>query len=61
MIQVPEKKSKLIKLLLKELGVIIETDTVKLASELNSMIKPGKKPSMNEIVKEVREVRAKRQ
>jgi len=59
MIQVPEKKSKLIKSLLKELGVIIETDSFKLAAELNSMIKPGKKPSMNEIVEEVRAVRAK--
>ncbi|WP_184544558.1 hypothetical protein [Mucilaginibacter sp. FT3.2] len=60
MIQVPEKKSKLIKSLLKELGVIIENDTFKLASELNAMIKPGKKPTMDEIVEEVRAVRAKR-
>lgn len=59
MIQIPEKKSKLVKSLLKELGVIIENDSFKLAKELNNMIKPGKKPSMDEIVKEVRAVRAK--
>jgi hypothetical protein len=49
----------LIKSLLKELGVIIENDTFKLASELNAMIKPGEKPTMDEIVEEVRAVRAK--
>jgi hypothetical protein len=59
MIQIPEKKSKLVKSLLKELGVIIENDSFKLAKELNNMIKPGKKPSMDEVVKEVRAVRAK--
>ncbi|MCS3734732.1 hypothetical protein [Mucilaginibacter dorajii] len=59
MIQVPEKKSKLIKSLLKELGVIIENDSFKLATELNAMIKRGKKPTMDEIVEEVRAVRAK--
>jgi hypothetical protein len=58
-IQIPEKKSKLIKSLLKELGAIIETDSFKLAAELNNMVKPGKKPSMDEITEEVRVVRAK--
>lgn len=59
MIQIPEKKSKLIKSLLKELGAIIETDSFKLAAELNNMVKPGKKPSMDEITEEIRAVRAK--
>jgi len=59
MIQVPNKKSRLVKSLLKELGVVIETDVLELARELNSMVGKGKKPSMNEIVKETREVRSK--
>lgn len=58
MIQVPEKKSKLVKSLLKELGVVIEPDIFKLAKELNNSVGKGKIPSMEEIVKEIRIVRA---
>jgi hypothetical protein len=58
MIQVPEKKSKLVKSLLKELGVVIEPDIFKLAKELNNSVGKGKKPSTEEIVKETRIVRA---
>ena len=57
MIQVPDKKSKLIKSLLKELGVIVEPNVFKLSEELNAMVNPGKKPSMKEIVTEIRHVR----
>lgn len=58
MIQVPEKKSKLVKSLLKELGVVIEPDIFQLAKELNNAVGKGKKPSMEEIVKEIYTVRA---
>lgn len=59
MIQIPDKKSKLVKSLLKELGVVIEPDLFKLSKELNRMAGNGGKPSMDEIVKETRAVRAK--
>lgn len=61
-INVPEKKSTLVKQLLKELGVTIENKTKaqQLAEEINKGIKPGIKPSLDEIVAEVREVRSKR-
>jgi hypothetical protein len=59
MIQIPDKKSRLIKSLLKELGVVIEPDVFELAKELDNMVMPGKKPSMEEIVKETRTVRTK--
>jgi hypothetical protein len=59
MIQIPEKKSSLIKSLLQELGVVIEPDTSNLASELDAMVKPGKKPTMEEIIEEIKSVRAK--
>lgn len=52
MIQVPEKKSKLVKSLLKELEVVIEIDTAALAKKLDSMMPSGPKPSMDEIVEE---------
>jgi hypothetical protein len=58
-IQVPEKKSKLIKSLLKELGAVIEPDLLKMSKELTGMVKAGAKPSMDEIVKETRDARAK--
>ncbi|BAU55509.1 hypothetical protein [Mucilaginibacter gotjawali] len=60
-INVPEKKSTLVKQLLKELGVTIENKTKAklLAEEINKNIKPGKKPSLDEIVAEVRDVRSK--
>ena len=59
MIQIPDKKARLVKSLLKELGVVIESNVFELARELNSMVGKGKKPSIEEIVKETREVRAK--
>ena len=61
-INVPEKKSTLVKQLLKELGVTIENKTKaqQLAEEINKSIKPGIKPGLDEIVAEVREVRSKR-
>jgi hypothetical protein len=61
-INVPEKKSTLVKQLLKELGVTIENKTkaTQLAEEINKNIKPGKKPSLDEIVAEVREMRSGR-
>ncbi len=61
-INVPEKKSTLVKQLLKELGVTIENKTKaqQLVEEINKNIKPGIKPSLDEIVAEVREVRSKR-
>jgi hypothetical protein len=59
-IQVPEKKSKLIKSLLKELGVVIESDVTTLAKKLDAMIPKGEKPSIDDIVAETRKVRASR-
>jgi hypothetical protein len=58
LIQVPEKKSKLVKSLLKELGVVVDDDIVKMAKRLNKMVKSGKELSMDEIVKETRNARA---
>jgi hypothetical protein len=60
-INVPEKKSTLVKQLLKELGVTIENKTKakQMAEEINKSIKSGIKPSLDEIVAEVREVRSK--
>ena len=53
-INVPEKKSTLVKQLLKELGVTIENKTKdkQLAEEINKSIKPGVKPSPDEILAE---------
>jgi hypothetical protein len=61
-INVPEQKSTVVKLLLKELGVTIQNKTKakKLAEEINKSIKPGPKPGMDEIVAEVKEVRSMR-
>ena len=59
MIQIPDKKSRLIKSLLKELGVVIEPDSSNLAKKLDSMVRPGKKMTMDEIVQEIKIVRAK--
>jgi hypothetical protein len=59
-INVPEKKTALVKQLLTELGVKIK-DTSKaklLAAKADSSILPGKKPSMDEIVAEVKAMRA---
>ncbi|MFI5137619.1 MAG: hypothetical protein ACHQIM_07315 [Sphingobacteriales bacterium] len=60
-INVPEKKSTLVKQLLKELGVTIENKTKakQMAEEINKSIKPGLKPSLDEIVAEVRAARSK--
>lgn len=59
MIQVPDKKSKLVKSLLKELGVVIEPNSFDLSTELNNMVNDGDKPGMDEIVAEIRAVRSK--
>ena len=60
LIKVPEQKSSLVKQLLKELGVTIESETKarKLAAEINRSIKTGPAPGMDEIVAEVKAVRA---
>ncbi|HAL82196.1 MAG TPA: hypothetical protein DCO83_08145 [Mucilaginibacter sp.] len=60
-INVPEKKSTLVKQLLKELGVTIQNKTAakQMAEEINKSIKPGVKPSLDEIVAEVRAARSK--
>ncbi len=61
-INVPDEKSAVVKLLLKELGVTIQNKTKihQLANEVNAAIKPGPKPDMDEIVAEVKKVRAGR-
>jgi len=59
MIQIPDNKSDLVKSLLKELGVVIEPDLIKMARNLNKMVLPREDISMDEIVEEVRAVRAK--
>jgi hypothetical protein len=59
MIQIPEKKSKLIKSLLKELGVVIEPHVSALSKKLDGMVGKGQKPFMDKIVEETRAVRAK--
>ncbi|WP_295653697.1 hypothetical protein [uncultured Mucilaginibacter sp.] len=61
-INVPETKSTLVKQLLKELGVEIQGQdrATQLAKEISAAIKPGKKPTMDEIVAEVRAVRSKK-
>ena len=58
-INVPEKKSTLVKLLLKELGVKIQNGTKArlLAQEITEGIKPGLKPNMDEIVAEIKNMR----
>ena len=57
-IQIPEKKSRLIKSLLKELGVTIENEALKIAQQFDSRGKSSKVPTMDEIVDEVRAYRA---
>ena len=59
LIKVPEQKSTLVKQLLKELGVTIESASKarKLADEINRSVKPGGKPDMDEIVAEVKALR----
>jgi hypothetical protein len=61
-INVPDQKSTVVKLLLKELGVTIQNKTKakQLAEEINKNIKPGAKPGLDEIIAEVKEVRLKR-
>jgi hypothetical protein len=62
LINVPEQKSSLVKQLLKELGVTIESQTKarKLAEEINQSITPGPKPDMDDIVAEVNAFRSER-
>jgi len=57
-IKVPEKKSKQVRSILEDMGVIIVTDTTALAKELDAMIPKDADISMDEIVEEVRKVRA---
>jgi hypothetical protein len=59
-INVPDEKSAVVKLLLKELGVTIQNKVRarQLAQEINAAVKPGPKPDMDEIVAEVKKVRA---
>jgi hypothetical protein len=61
-INVPEKKSALVRLLFKELGISIQNQTKaeQLAEELKRSTKPGPKPTMEEIVAEIKEYRAGR-
>jgi hypothetical protein len=58
-INVPEKKSTLVKLLLKELGVKIQNKAKarQLAKEINSNIMPGPKPDFAEILSDIKTVR----
>jgi hypothetical protein len=60
LINVPEQKSSLVKQLLKELGVTIESQTKarKLAEEINQSITPGPKPDIDDIVAEVNAFRS---
>jgi len=60
-INVPDQKSSVVKLLLKELGVTIQNKSKakQLAGEINASIKPGTKPGMDEIVAEINTVRSK--
>ena len=60
-INVPDQKSSVVKLLLKELGVTIQNKSKakQLADEINASIKPGAKPGIDEIVAEVNTVRTK--
>jgi len=59
-INVPDDKSAVVKLVLKELGVTIQNKAkaMQLAEEINAAIKPGPKPDMDEVVAEVKKVRA---
>lgn len=61
-INVPEQKSAVVKLLLKELGVTIQNKTkaALLAENINNHIQSGAIPDMDELVAEVKEVRAGR-
>ncbi|HVX00175.1 MAG TPA: hypothetical protein VHA52_07060 [Candidatus Babeliaceae bacterium] len=61
-INVPDQKSSVVKLLLKELGVTIKSKSkaMQLAEEIDASIKPGPKLTINEIVEEVNAVRTKK-
>jgi hypothetical protein len=61
-INVPDQKSSVVKLILKELGVTIQNKTKakKLSEEINKSISSGEKPSMDEIVAEIKEARSNR-
>lgn len=61
-IKVPDQKSSIVKLLLKELGVTIQNKSKakQLAEDINASIKPGAKPGIDEIVAEVNTVRSKK-
>ena len=59
---VPDDKSTEVKEFLKKIGVFVQNKAKvrQLANEINAMVKPGPKPGIDEIVAEVREVRAGR-
>lgn len=61
-IKVPDQKSNVVKLLLKELGVTIhnKSKAKQLAEEINASIKPGAKLGIDEIVAEVNKARSKK-
>ena len=61
-IKVPKAKVVLIRMLFKELGITIQDKTKAqlLAEKIDKSIKPGPKPTMDEIVAEIREYRAGR-
>ena len=61
-INVPDQKSTVVKLLLKELGVTIQSKSKAklLAEEVSKGILPGEKPSMDEIIAEIKEMRSGR-
>jgi hypothetical protein len=58
-INVPDNKAAEVKKLLGELGVTIQdkTKAKQLAEEIDAMVKPGPKLTMEEIVAEVKKVR----
>jgi len=58
-ISVPDQKCSIVKLLLKELGVTIQNKSKakQLGDEINSGIKTGPKPGLDEIIAEVNDVR----
>jgi len=62
LIKVPKAKVALIRMLFKELGITIQdkTEAQLLAEKIDKSIKPGPKPTMDEIVAEIKEYRAGR-
>ncbi len=61
-IKVPKAKVTLIRMLFKELGITIQnkSEAKLLAEKIDKSIKPGPIPTMDEIVAEIKELRAGR-